>query len=97
MAELMKAVRYHSYGGQEVLIYEDAPRIRARVLFVLSRTDKLFPLALAPGVIARLREAGVEAEYLEIDSDIGHAASGLARDKWAPKLAEFLTRLSSRR
>lgn len=26
MAELMKAVRYHSYGGPEVLIYEDAPR-----------------------------------------------------------------------
>ena len=26
MAELMKAVRYHSYGGPEVLVYEDAPR-----------------------------------------------------------------------
>ncbi len=26
MAELMKAVRYHDYGGPEVLMYEDAPR-----------------------------------------------------------------------
>ena len=75
-------------------VEKELPRIRARVLFVLSRTDKLFPPSLAPGIIAKLQEAGVEAEYFEIDSDLGHAASGLAGDKWAPKLAEFLTRLS---
>ncbi len=71
-------------------------RIRSRVLFVLSRTDSLFPPSLAPGVMAKLREAGVEAEYFEIDSDLGHAASGLAGDKWSPRLAEFLEELSGR-
>ena len=33
MAELMKAVRFHSYGGQEVLIYEDAPRPGASAIW----------------------------------------------------------------
>jgi hypothetical protein len=43
--------------------------------------------------MARLREAGVRAEYFEIDSDLGHAASGLAGDRWAPRLATFLAAL----
>lgn len=72
-------------------------RIRAQVLFVLSRTDKVFPPVLAPGVMTKLRDAGVRAEYFEIDSDLGHAASGLDGAKWAPQLAAFLARLRGRR
>lgn len=53
----------------------DLSRIKARVLFVLSRTDRVFPPSLAPGSITALREAGVRAEYFEIDSDLGHAAA----------------------
>jgi homoserine O-acetyltransferase/O-succinyltransferase len=77
-------------------VEKDLSRIRARVLYVLCRTDKLFPPSLAPGVMAKLREAGVRAEYFEIDSELGHAASGLAGDKWAPKLAEFLAQRKKR-
>ena len=77
-------------------VEKELSRIRARVLYVLCRTDKLFPPSLAPGVMARLREAGVRAEYFEIDSELGHAASGLAGAKWAPKLAEFLAQRKKR-
>jgi homoserine O-acetyltransferase len=71
-------------------------RIKARVLYVLSRTDKLFPPSLAQYTTAKLRVSGVRAEYFEIDSDLGHAASGLAGSKWAPKLAEFMAQLTGR-
>jgi homoserine O-acetyltransferase len=65
-------------------------RIRARVLYVLCRTDRVFPPSLAPGVMAGLRAAGVRAEYAEIDSDLGHAAPGLDSPAWAPRLAAFM-------
>ena len=66
------AVRNHGY-----LVYDGAmmrfdPRpklasIRSKVLFVLSRTDAHFPPSIAPGVMAALEEAGVDARYFEID------------------------------
>lgn len=65
-------------------------RLRARVLYVLSRTDALFPPSLAPGVMAALARAGVPAEYVEIDSEHGHLASGTDAQKWAPALRRFL-------
>ena len=68
-------------------------RIKARVLYVLSTTDKLFPPTLAPEVMAKLRTAGVEAEYFELRSEYGHLASGLDAEKWAPKLRAFLAEL----
>jgi homoserine O-acetyltransferase/O-succinyltransferase len=78
-------------------VEKDLSRIQARVLYVLSRTDKVFPPSLAPGVMAKLWEGGVRAETFEIDSELGHAASGLAGAKWAPKLSEFLGHLSKHR
>jgi len=63
------------------------------VLYVLSRTDALFPPSLAPGVIGSLRQAGVEASYFEIDSEHGHLASGADAAKWAPALREFMLRV----
>lgn len=68
-------------------------RIQARVLYVLSRTDQLFPPALGPTVMARLRAAGVRAEYVEIDSALGHAAPGLDGARWAPQLGAFMAQL----
>ncbi|MCB2003227.1 MAG: alpha/beta fold hydrolase [Burkholderiaceae bacterium] len=65
-------------------------RITARVLYVLSRTDALFPPSLAPGVMAALTAAGVDARYVEIDSEHGHLASGTDAAKWAPALAELM-------
>ncbi len=75
----------------------DLTLIQARVLYVLSRTDQLFPPALAPTVMARLRAAGVRAEYVEIDSALGHAASGLDGALWAPQLEAFMTQLARAR
>ncbi len=68
-------------------------RIRVPVLYVLSRTDTLFPPNIAPGVMDSLRKAGVDATYFEIDSDQGHLASGADAAKWAPALREFVARL----
>ena len=65
------------------------------MLYVLSRTDALFPPSLAPGVMAGLKAAGVDATYFEIDSDHGHLASGADADKWAPALRAFMTKLES--
>jgi homoserine O-acetyltransferase len=70
-------------------------RIRVPVLYVLSRTDALFPPSIAPGVMDGLKAAGVDATYFEIDSDHGHLASGADADKWAPALRAFMTKLES--
>ena len=70
-------------------------RIRVPVLYVLSRTDALFPPSLAPGVMEGLKKAGVDATYFEIDSDHGHLASGADADKWAPALRAFMTKLEA--
>jgi homoserine O-acetyltransferase/O-succinyltransferase len=75
---------------------KDFARLKAPVLYVLSRTDKLFPPALAPEVMAKLEAAGVPAEYLELDSDLGHLASGLEWAQWAPALAAFMARVDRR-
>jgi homoserine O-acetyltransferase/O-succinyltransferase len=70
----------------------DAPKIKAPLLYVLSRTDKAFPPDLAEPTMTLLKEAGVEAEYFEIDSAFGHHAPAADWAKWAPILEEFLQR-----
>jgi homoserine O-acetyltransferase len=76
---------------------KDLSKIRAKVLYVLSRTDKVFPpKVLAEPVMAKLKAAGVTADYYEIDSDFGHSASGLDAAKWAPRLKTFMARLEKR-
>ena len=82
--------------GRAMEAYDVTPemrRIRVPVLYVLSRTDALFPPSLAPGVMANLRDAGVEASYFEIDSELGHTASGTDAAKWASALRDFMARL----
>ena len=64
--------------------------IRSKVLYVLSRTDKLFPPELAPGVMQGLKTAGVDADYFLLDSEYGHSASGRDAHKWAPRLRQFM-------
>src|SRR5580692_6003276 len=56
--------------------------IKAKVLYVLSRTDRLFPPDLAPRVMPALKAAGVDADYFLLDSDYGHSATGRDADKW---------------
>jgi homoserine O-acetyltransferase len=69
-------------------------RLRARVLFVLSTTDLLFPPSLASPVMAALQAAGVDASYHELESDHGHLAPGIDAAKWAPALTRFLAELA---
>jgi homoserine O-acetyltransferase len=78
-------------------VESELSRIRARVLYVLSRTDQIFPPSLAPGVMAKLKAAAVRAEYVEIDSELGHAAPGIDGAKWAPQLAAFMAQLLRRK
>jgi homoserine O-acetyltransferase len=68
-------------------------KIKAKVLYVLSRTDRLFPPEIAPRVMAALKAAGVDADYFLLDSDYGHTASGRDWAKWAPRLREFMASL----
>jgi homoserine O-acetyltransferase len=75
---------------------KDFPKIKAKVLYVLCRTDRLFPPSIAPGVMDALATAGVDARYFEIDSDLGHSASGPEHAKWSPTLREFLRPLMAR-
>jgi homoserine O-acetyltransferase len=76
-------------------ITKDYARIRVPVLYVLSRTDALFPPSLAPSVMAGMRAAGIRADYEEIDSEHGHLASGADAGKWAPALRAFVARLEA--
>jgi homoserine O-acetyltransferase len=68
----------------------DFARLRARLLYVISRTDRLFPPSIAPGVMDKLAKAGVQASYFEIDTELGHVASGPEWAKWGPRLRSFL-------
>lgn len=69
-------------------------RIKARVLYVLSRTDRIFPPSIAAGVMAALARGGVRADYVEIDTERGHAYAGPDAPKWAPRLAAFMDSLT---
>jgi len=69
-------------------------RLRAKLLYVLSTTDKLFPPTLAPEIMGKLRAAGVEAEYFALESAHGHVASTSEPEKWSPALRRFLARLA---
>jgi homoserine O-acetyltransferase/O-succinyltransferase len=75
--------------------FKDFARIKAKILYVLCRTDRLFPPSIAPAVMDALATAGVDARYFEIDSDLGHSASGPEHAKWSPALREFLAPLTA--
>jgi homoserine O-acetyltransferase len=65
-------------------------RMRAPLLYVLSRSDPLFPPSLLHQLAPLFDAAGVRWSYAEIDSDKGHLASGADSARWAPVLAAFL-------
>jgi homoserine O-acetyltransferase len=82
--------------GEASARYDAGPhlaRIRAKVLYVLSSTDALFPPEAAPATMAAFRGAGVEVEYFALESAHGHLASGRDAAKWAPVLRGFLAGL----
>ena len=69
-------------------------RITAKVLFVISRTDSIFPPSLADSVMPALTGAGVDARYFEIDSEKGHIASGADAALWADQLRAFMNEIA---
>lgn len=69
---------------------EQAGRIKAKVLYLLSTTDQVFPCALAPQVMDVLEAAGVPATYHELVSEKGHSASHEDAHLWASVLKDFL-------
>jgi homoserine O-acetyltransferase len=76
-------------------VTEDLHRITARVLFVLSRTDKVFPPSIGPVAMQAFAAAGVPATYFELDSRHGHHAAGSDWAMWAPVLERFLNEVAA--
>src|SRR5260370_38609308 len=48
---------------------KDLGKIRAKLLYVQSLTDKVFPPTIAPDGMAKLKASGVAADHFEIDSE----------------------------
>ena len=64
-----------------------------KVLYVNSKTDKLFDIALCPPYVIDMRKAGIDVTYVELPSDKGHMASHQDAAMWAPILAAFMKSL----
>jgi homoserine O-acetyltransferase len=67
--------------------------ITAPVLYVLSRTDNLFPPSIAPATMKLLADAAVDAGFFEIDSENGHRAPSIDGHLWEQPLRAFMERL----
>jgi homoserine O-acetyltransferase len=65
-------------------------RIRVPLLYVLSRSDRLIAASSAQSTMAEFRHAGIDARYVEIDSEHGHSASGSDAHLWSATLRDFL-------
>ena len=65
-------------------------RLRMPLLWVLSRTDAGFPPSLVPQVTPLLDAAGVNWQYLELNSELGHLASGADAALWSDDLRRFM-------
>jgi homoserine O-acetyltransferase len=68
-------------------------RIRARILYVLSRTDRIFPPRFAAEFMPMFRAAGLDAEYIELDTENGHSCGPEEAPQWAPRLGAFIREL----
>lgn len=63
---------------------------QTKVLYVISKTDKLFDLTICASHALDMRKAGVDLTYVEMPSDKGHMASHQDAAMWAPMLAAFM-------
>jgi homoserine O-acetyltransferase len=68
--------------------------IKAKVLYVLSSTDRVFPPEIAPRTMDALKAAGVDATYVLVDSIHGHSGATVDADKWLPDLKAFMDRVA---
>ena len=77
-------------------VENDLAKIKAPLLYVLCDTDEWFSASLGEDVMAKFRDAGVDARFHQIHSELGHYATTEEPDKWAPVASEFLSRACSR-
>jgi homoserine O-acetyltransferase/O-succinyltransferase len=76
--------------ARQLTLAEHLDRVRAKVLYLLSSTDRLFPPSLATRVMGAFEHAGVDASYRLLESARGHRASHEDAALWAPDLRRFL-------
>lgn len=67
-------------------------RISVPVLLVMTDTDRWYPPAVARAQMARLRAAGVQVSFHQVESALGHYATTEEPEKWAPVARAFLDR-----
>ncbi|MBT6094922.1 MAG: alpha/beta fold hydrolase [Rhodospirillaceae bacterium] len=67
-----------------------AGAIKAPLMHVLSRSDSVVPVSLGPATVEMLRAKGVDASFVEIPSDYGHAGPMIDADLWSGSLRDFL-------
>ena len=67
----------------------DFPKIKAKLLYVLCRSAVAFPPTIAPWYLRALKDAGVDAQYFEIDSDFGHMQAVSNTPNGRPRCASF--------
>jgi len=72
----------------------NAGNIKAPLLNVLSRTDSVVDVALGQPTVDMLCDLGVDARFLEIDTEYGHAGPMIDGHKWADDLRDFLDTVS---
>lgn len=63
---------------------------KAELMYVLCRTDGLFPPSIAGETLNRWAKSSGAVKYVEIDSNYGHFASSLDAEKWSTDLRHFL-------
>jgi homoserine acetyltransferase len=68
----------------------NAGNIKVPLLNVLSRTDSVVDVALGQPTVDMLRDKGVDARFLQIDTQYGHAGPMIDGHKWAGELQDFL-------
>lgn len=66
------------------------PALKAKVLYALTTTDKLFPPNIAPPVMQKLRALRKDARFFEIRNQFGHIGANTESPDWVPTLAAFL-------
>ena len=66
------------------------PSCEAELMYVLCRTDGLFPPPIAQETMMRWPKKSKRAIYVEIDSEYGHFASSLDWHLWSSSLKKFL-------
>lgn len=76
--------------GKRFNAWNAIPRIKARMLWVISTSDVLFPPNEAVEQLVLQNEAHPAHVYVNMVSNYGHVASGADYRKWEPLLRDFL-------